>query len=275
MTPFLLLPLACYFVAAVLYHVHLFSNRGNGEAATAARHAATGATLLGVVTHAMVLTEAAWVGGRAPLGRPSETLSLLAWLIAVAQLVIEARAGWAAIGSLSMPIAFIAVFCAMLPAAHGPHEASVLHSRLMEPHVLATILGFVSFALAFCCAVLYLIQSRLLKRKRIKGLFGRLPPLESISVSAHWMATAGFSMLTLGIVTGVIWAMRAWRPGWYLDPKVVTSFFAWLVYAAYLYASAVSGWRGRKTTYFLIAGFIVVLIAYYGVNLVAPGQHRF
>jgi ABC-type uncharacterized transport system permease subunit len=275
MTPVLLVPLALYFAAAVLYHMHLFGSRSSGETAARLRRAATAATLGGVVTHAMVLTEAAWVGGRAPLGRPAETLSLLAWLIAVAQLVIEARAGWAAIGSLSMPIAFIVLFSALLPASRDPHHAAILQSRLMEPHVLATILGFVSFALAFCCAVLYLIQSRLLKRKRIKGLFGRLPPLESISVSAHWLAAAGFSMLTLGIVTGMLWATRAWRPGWYLDPKVVTSIFAWLVYAAYLYASAVSGWRGRKTTYFLIAGFIVVLIAYYGVNLVAPGQHQF
>src|SRR5262245_31423806 len=136
MSPVLFVPLALYFVAAVLYHVHLFSST-NSEGATLARRAATGATLVGVVTQAMVLTEAAWVGGRAPLGRPAESLSLLAWIIAVAQLVIEARAGWAAIGSLSMPIAFIAVFCALMPATHDPHEPAILRSRWMEPHVLA------------------------------------------------------------------------------------------------------------------------------------------
>ena len=269
MSAMLLLPLALYFVAAVLSHVHLFT----GSAVT--RRAATAATLGGVVTHAMVWTETIWLGGGAPFRRPSETLSFLAWAIAVAQLVLEARAGWSAVGSLSMPIAFVALFCALWPAEQSAHAAVILQSRLMEPHILATILGFVSFALAFCCAILYLVQSRLLKRKQLRGLFRRLPPLESMSVSAQWLATAGFSMLSLGIVTGALWAVHAWKPGWYLDPKVVASGFAWLVYAAYLYASAVGGWRGRKTTYFLIAGFIVVLMAYYGVNLVAGGQHLF
>ena len=109
----------------------------------------------------------------------------------------------------------------------------------------------------------------------MKGIVRRLPPLESISISAHWLAAAGFSMLTLGIVTGVIWALRAWKPNWWLDPKVVTSFIAWLIYATYLAFSSIRGWRGLKTTYFLIAGFVVVLIAYFGVNLVAHGQHQF
>jgi ABC-type uncharacterized transport system permease subunit len=268
-TPMLLLPLLLYFVAAVLYHAHLFT----GNEST--RRAASAATLAGVVTHGMVLMETAWVGGRAPLGRPSETLSFLAWAIAVAQVAIETRTGWTATGSLAMPIAFVAVFGALLPSGQDAHAPAILQSRLMEPHVLATILGFVSFALAFCFAVLYLIQSRLLKQKKVRGIFRRLPPLEAMSVSAHWLAAAGFSMLTLGIVTGIVWATYAWQPGWYLDPKVITSVVAWLVYATYLYASNVSGWRGRRTTYFLIAGFIVVLIAYYGVNLVAPSQHRF
>ena len=123
--------------------------------------------------------------------------------------------------------------------------------------------------------MLYLLQSQLLKQKQLGGLFRRLPPLETIRVSAHWLAAAGFSMLSLGLLTGTLWALRAWEPGWYLDPKVVTSAFAWLVYAVYLYASGVSGWQGRRTTYFLIGGFLAVLIAYYGVTIVAPSRHTF
>jgi ABC-type uncharacterized transport system permease subunit len=265
----LLVPLALYFTAAVLYHAHLFT----GSAPT--RRAATAATFVGVLTHSMVLTEAAWTGRRTPFGSPSDSLSFLAWGIAVAQLVMEARSGWAAIGSLAMPIAFIAVFCSTLFGGQEAFSPAILQSRLMEPHVAATLLGFVGFALAFCCSLLYLLQSQLLKRKHLGGLFRRLPPLEAIRVSAHWLAAAGFSMLTLGLVTGTIWAMRAWESGWYLDPKVVTSFFAWLVYAAYLYASGVTGWRGRRTSYFLIGGFIAVLIAYYGVTMVAPSRHTF
>lgn len=265
----ILLPLACYFFATVLYHVHLFT----GSAAT--RRAATAAMLIGVLTQSMILTEAAWTGRRPPFGRPGESLAFLAWAIAVAQLILEARSGWAVIGPFSGGIAFIALFGARLVAGRDPFEPTILQSRLMEPHVAATVLGFVHFALAFCCALLYLFQTQLLKRKQFGNLLRRLPPLETTRLLAHWLAAAGFAMLTLGIVTGVIWAMQAWKPGWYLDPKVVTSVFAWFVYAAYLYTSAVGGWRGRRTTYFLIGGFIAVLIAYYGVSFVAPSQHAF
>jgi len=265
----LLVPLNLYLAAAVLYHLHLFT----GNART--RRAAMTTTLVGVVTHSMVLTEAAWTGRQTPFGSPSDSLSFLAWGLAVAQLILEARSGWAAMGSLSMPIAFVALFCATLFGGRGSFPPLILHSHLMEPHVATSLLGFVGFALAFCCSILYLIQSQLLKQKRLGGLFRRLPPLEAIRVSAHWLATAGFSMLTLGLLTGTIWALRAWKPGWYLDPKVLTSFFAWLIYAAYLHASTIAGWRGRRTTYFLIGGFIAVLIAYYGVTIVAPSRHTF
>ena len=60
-----------------------------------------------------------------------------------------------------------------------------------------------------------------------------------------------------------------------LEPKVLTSFFAWLIYAAYLITSGIGGWRGRRTTYFLIAGFIAVVVDYLGVSLNAPGSHQF
>jgi cytochrome c-type biogenesis protein CcsB len=261
--------LALYFCAAVVHHAHLFS--GGVRSA----RIATALVWLCVIVHGIAIVERALLRGIPPFSSSFESMSFIAWLIAVFQLVLQIRYGWTAIGALSMPIAFVAVFYAKFLPRSSFADATLLESPFRSPHVLATILGFVSFALAFCFAVAYLVQNRLLKRKQVKGIMRRLPPLEAISVSAHWLAAAGFSMLTLGIITGAIWAMRAWRANWYLDPKVVTSFIAWLIYASYLFFSSVRGWRGYKTTYFLIAGFVVLLIAYFGVNWVSHGQHPF
>src|SRR5262249_55057145 len=153
------------------------------------------------------------------------------------------------------------VTSSLMPHSGVPVEP-LLRSPWLSPHVLAVSLGFASFALAFCFAIAYQLESHLLKRKKLKGIFQRLPPLESISTGAHWLAAAGFSMLTLGLLSGMVGAERSWHSGWLLDPKVLTSFFTWLIYAAYLATSGLGGWRGRRTTYFLIAGFIAVLIAY-------------
>jgi ABC-type transport system involved in cytochrome c biogenesis permease subunit len=227
------------------------------------------------VVHGLALLDHAVALSRFPFVNSAETVSFLAWCIGVLQLAIEWRFGWVAVGSLSMPIAFLAVFtAALLPQAGVPADP-ILRSSWLTLHILAVSLGFASFALAFCFALVYQLESYLLKRKQLKGVFRQLPPLDVISTGAHWLAAAGFSTLTLGLLSGTIGAERNWQSGWLMEPKVLTSFITWLIYAAYLVTSGIGGWRGRKTTYFLIAGFIAVLIAYFGVNLVAPGRHQF
>lgn len=260
---------AAYFAAAVFHHAHLFTG------SPASRRLARAAVVAAVVVHAGGLVVQAAALHRCPFVSSPATISFMAWCIGLMQLVLEFRYEGIAVGSLSMPLAFLAVFTAnLLPHAGVPADP-LLRRPWLSPHVLAVSLSFASFALAFCFAVVYQAESRLLKRKQLKGVFQRLPPLDTVSTVAHWLAAVGFSMLTLGLLSGIIGAERSWHSGWWLDPKVLTSFFAWLIYAAYLFTSGVAGWRGKRTTYFLIAGFIAVLIAYFGVNLVAPGRHQF
>jgi ABC-type uncharacterized transport system permease subunit len=258
-----------YFLSTVFHHAFLFT----GGART--RRLARVATVAAVALHGLGLLDHAIELGRFPFANSGETISFMAWCIGLLQLVMEFRSGWMAIGSLSMPIAFLAVITANLLPRSGVPADPILRSHWLSPHILAVSLGFASFALAFCLAVIYQIESYLLKRKQLRGIFQQLPPLDTLGTAAHWLAAAGFSMLTLGLLSGVIGAETNWKPGWMLEPKVLTSFFAWLIYAAYLITSGIAGWRGRRTTYFLIAGFIAVLVAYFGVNLIAPGSHQF
>jgi ABC-type transport system involved in cytochrome c biogenesis permease subunit len=69
-------------------------------------------------------------------------------------------------------------------------------------------------------------------------------------------------LLTLGIVTGVVAAPERWGGRWYLDTRTVSTLVAWAVYAAYLGLNLGLGWRGRRTTWFLIAGFVAVSVAF-------------
>jgi ABC-type transport system involved in cytochrome c biogenesis permease subunit len=260
---------AAYFAAAVFHHAHLFT----GSQTT--RRLARLTVAAAVILHGLGLLANAAEYHRCPFVNPGQTVSFMAWCVGLMQFAIELRYDWIVVGALSMSIAFLAVVTShLLPRAGGPADL-FLRSHWLSPHVFAVSVGFASFALAFSLAVVYQVENRLLKRKQLRGVFQRLPPLDSISTAAHWLAAAGFSMLTLGLLTGIIGAERNWAAGWVLDPKVLTSFFAWLIYAAYLVMSGLGGWRGRRTTYFLIAGFIAVLIAYFGVNLVAPGRHQF
>lgn len=253
----MLLTLALYFGAAVCWHAHLFAGSERARVAApwlAGAGAAVHFAAIGVwcVSHR----------GTSLLRDPGMPLSLVAFFLASAQAMAALRPALAAAGSLSLPLAFIAQSTALLrmedaaPGGRGPA------GPWLSPHVLALVLGFVAFTLAFSLAVLYLVESRLLKSKQLRGLFRRLPALESIGDAAHWLAAVGFSMLTLGIVTGAIAAPRHWGPGWYLDPRTLTSLVAWCIYAVYVGGSTLLGWRGRRTTYFLIAGYAVVLAAF-------------
>jgi len=251
------LTLLLYFLSSVSYHTHLFAGSDR------ARRAATVLVAVGVLVHTGAI--GAWCvnhRGSSMLRDPAMWFSLVAYFIAILQVGMDWRRGWASPGSLSLPLAFVAQFYALLQTP-GSAVQTPAGGRLLSPHVLPILLGFAAFTLAFCLAVIYLVQSRMLKTKRIGGLFSRLPSLESVSTGAHWLATIGFSMLTLGIVTGSLVAHQTWGPGWYLDPRTLTALVAWAIYAAYLGAIMLMGWRGRRTTYFLIVGYVVVLVAFF------------
>lgn len=258
--------LLLYLFAAVSYHGHLFT--GNEKA----RRSGTFLTLGGALLHFIAI--GAWCvahRGESILRDPGMPFSLVAFFVATVQAVLGLRSQWASLGSLTMPLAFVMQFYSATVIRQSGERAEEA-SRLLNPHVLAILLGFAAFTLAFCLAILYLAQANLLKRKQLGGVFSRLPPLESLGSAAHWLAATGFSMLTLGIITGIIAAPERWGPGWYLDARILTSLVAWVVYAAYLGASTFLGWRGRRTTYFLIAGFVVVLVAFFA-NVVRPKTH--
>ena len=259
--------LALYLAASGAFHVYLFGGSDR------ARKVALVATGLGALAHLGAIIAQAAIHRACPFVTAGPTISFIAWLLVLVQLLMAWRQRWLAIGAVTLPVAFAAVsYAAALPVGRL-REPGLIHHPLWSPHVIATVLGFVAFAVAFGIAVIYLVEQSLLKRKKILGLFSRMPPLASLNTVAHRFAVAGFSLLTLGLATGTIWAMQHFTPGWYLEAKIVTSFLAWFVYAIYLLLCGFGGWQGRRNTYFLIAGFVVVLVAYFGVSLVAPGQH--
>src|SRR5262249_39592008 len=163
--------LACYLIASVCYHVHLFAG------SAPARRVALVALGCGLGVHALILGQR-WIDPTAlPMGVTARVVSTSAWTLALMQLVLDWRRGWSAIGSLSVPIVFAAVFYAnVLPREH---LGGAVPSPLLRPHLVATILGFAGLSLAFCMAIVYLVQSWMLKRKQLRGIVTRLPPLEA------------------------------------------------------------------------------------------------
>ncbi len=85
----------------------------------------------------------------------------------------------------------------------------------------------------------------------------------------------GFPLLTIGIISGGVWANEAWGSYWSWDPKETWALITWLVFAAYLHSRITKGWQGRKPAILAASGFMVVWVCYLGVNLLGKGLHSY
>jgi cytochrome c-type biogenesis protein CcsB len=84
----------------------------------------------------------------------------------------------------------------------------------------------------------------------------------------------GFTMLTLGLITGFVYAKAVWGRFWSWDPKEVWAGITWLFYAVLLHERLTVGWRGRRSAIMAIIGFGVLIFTFLGVNLLMKGHHE-
>ena len=116
----------------------------------------------------------------------------------------------------------------------------------------------------------YLIINRVSKRLNL---------LESIDNLSYRTICFGFPLLTLGIITGSIWANEAWGAYWSWDPKETWALVTWLTFASYLHSRINFGrkkcWRGRKSAIIAFIGFNIIWLCYFGVNFLGNGLHTY
>jgi cytochrome c-type biogenesis protein CcsB len=85
----------------------------------------------------------------------------------------------------------------------------------------------------------------------------------------------GFPFLTIGILSGAVWANEAWGSYWSWDPKETWALATWLVFAIYLHTRLTKGWKGKKPALIASLGFVTVWICFLGVNLLGEGLHSY
>jgi cytochrome c-type biogenesis protein CcsB len=213
--------------------------------------------------------------GYTPITNLFESLSFFSLCTIVIFLIVEARYSMKVLGAFVSPVAFIFIlFSAFVPSAVQTIPPA-LQSFWLPVHVMLLFVGDGIFAVAFAAGIIYLIQEKQLKKKKLGPLMKRLPPLGTLDEINYRCLTFGFPLLTMGIITGSIWAEYAWGSYWSWDPKETWSLITWLLYAALLHGRLTVGWRGRKAAILAIVGFCAVLFTFLGVNLLLPGLHTY
>ncbi|MGD1856595.1 MAG: c-type cytochrome biogenesis protein CcsB [Leptolyngbyaceae cyanobacterium] len=103
----------------------------------------------------------------------------------------------------------------------------------------------------------------------------RLTLADTLDNISYRIIGLGFPLLTIGIISGGVWANEAWGSYWSWDPKETWALITWLVFAAYLHSRITKGWQGRKPAFIAATGFVVVWVCYLGVNLLGKGLHSY
>ena len=238
------------------------------------------------------------ISGHFPISNLYESLYFLTWGITMGQLLLEREYESPIIPSVAVPIELFAVCfaCFVLPEELklSSNLVPALRSSWLVMHVTVVMLSYAALIIGslLSASVLFVNKNKPLQiRSSSTGIGGfkisnnyplndLVEPIEfshseELDTLSYRSILIGFVLLTLGLITGAVWANEAWGTWWSWDPKETWAFISWLFYAAYLHMRISKGWQGRKPALLATAGFLVVLVCYLGVNFLGIGLHSY
>jgi len=238
------------------------------------------------------------ISGLFPVSNLYESLYFLAWGITMGQLLIEREYQSPIIPSIAITIELLTVAfaCFVLPddLKLSSNLVPALRSSWLVMHVSVVMLSYAALIIGslLSMSVLFVNKNQPLQiRSSSTGIGGfkisnnyslndLVEPIEfshseELDTLSYRSILIGFVLLSLGLISGAVWANEAWGTWWSWDPKETWAFISWLFYAAYLHMRISKGWQGRKPALLASTGFLVVLVCYLGVNFLGIGLHSY
>ena len=246
------------------------------------------------------------VAGYFPLSNLYESLLFLTWALLTVYLYIEEKTKSRLIGTILIPLALLIDGFATLTLAPEMQKASplvpALQSNWLMLHVSMMLLSYATLLMGSLLCILFLIidrsqnlilkaskpfsvpihsmmvdyyETKLLDSSTKTSEVGKLKLLQSLDNWSYRVIGLGFPFLTIGIISGGVWANEAWGSYWSWDPKETWALITWIVFATYLHARLTKGWERRKTALLGSLGFFVIWICYLGVNFLGKGLHSY
>ncbi len=238
------------------------------------------------------------ISGHFPISNLYESLYFLVWGITMGQLLIEREYQSPIIPSIAIIIELLTVSfaCFALPEdlKLSSNLVPALRSSWLVMHVSVVMLSYAALIIGslLSVSVLFINRNKPLQiRSSSLGIGGfkisnnyplnnLVEPIEfshseELDTLSYRSILIGFVLLTLGLISGAVWANEAWGTWWSWDPKETWAFILWLFYAAYLHMRISKGWQGRRPALLASTGFLVVLVCYLGVNFLGIGLHSY
>ncbi|HWS55657.1 MAG TPA: cytochrome c biogenesis protein CcsA [Pyrinomonadaceae bacterium] len=268
MKPFLYAALAGYVIAAI-HAVLAFVNKRR-----AAERITFYSLVCGFAAHTGAIIYDWAAEGHYPLFHLPETLSFLAWTLVVAYGLVTYRHPVQALGTFLLPAVSLLVFASQIVRGDENLRAARVTDGgaawLFPVHTTLLLFAYAAFFIAFAASVMYLWQERELRLKKFSAVFHRLPSLTTVDDIGSTSASVGFTLLTLGIITGVIWSQARNGRMFHNDPIEFFALLTWVLYLTLLHFRV--QWRGRRAAWLGVAGFALVVCTFVGA-LVMGGYH--
>ena len=263
MRPLLIAALAAYVVAAI--HIILaFINKRR-----AVERVAFVSLAAGFAAHTTTLVLDWAQAGHYPLFGLRETLSFLAWTLVIAYGWALVRYHTKSLGTLTLPLVVGLLMWSALARESETLTAGTVTGGvaawLFPVHTTLLLFAYAAFFVVFAASVMYLWQERELKLKTFSAIFHRLPSLTTVDDIGSTAAGIGFTLLSLGIITGAILSSQQTGQIWHNDPKEVFALLTWLLYLTMIHYRI--QWRGRKSAIVGVAGFGLVIFTFLGTRM--------
>ena len=229
-----------------------------------------------------------------PLSNLYESLIFLSWGISSIQIYIISKTTSKLFGALSTPLLFFLSGFSSLTLPTEMQKAlplvPSLQSNWLMMHVSMMMISYATLIIGSLFSIFYLflvnfnISKNSIENKIVPTANGIISSSEAssknsllqiIDIWSYRIIGLGFPFLTIGIISGAVWANEAWGSYWSWDPKETWALITWLIFAIYLHSRLLKGWQGTKAAFLGSCGFFVIWICYLGVNFLGKGLHSY
>jgi len=202
-------------------------------------------------------------------------LLLCAWSVCAVYLALQFKTKTRVLGAFISPFILLFMIAAAGEEAGKTLRPQNLQSWITAVHLVLAIVGEALFIIASCAGIMFVMQNRMLKHKKLSRTSRLLPSLSDLDRINHICLLWGFPVLSLGIIAGAVFAQLSWQSGWLTDPKVIWTFAGWIIYGFLLHQRLAIGWKGYRMAVFSGAAFILLLLSYCSVRLCFSTLHNF
>ena len=247
-----------YLLASLEYFVYLVYRR------QFISHLASFTAGVGLLFHTVIMGLRSQETGHGPYTTSFEVALFFSWVVVVVFFITQWKYKIKDLGSFVIPVAFLILLYAAFLSKAVVNFPESEYRVVLTLHRTLSILGFAAFALAFAVGLMYLIQEKQVKTKKLGIMYFRMPSLEALDNLNFKIISVGFPLFTLGFLTGGIWNAQMNNMSFFSWDVVKTwpLVIGWVIYGVVFFGRFMTGVRGKRAALGSVAGFVTVMLTY-------------